>query len=346
MRRIARRALAIAGVFFLSFLLLGSAGWGALAIYYSDLENPAIRDAATGVFILVALVAMAGVVSRRWRLRALVGYVVIFVLLVAWWNTIKPSNDRVWRPDVAVLPYATFEGDLVTVHNIRNFDYRSETDFSPAYYDKTFDIRKLDSVDIIASYWMGPAIAHTFLSFGFAGGDRLAVSIETRKEQGEDYSTIKGFFKQYELFYVVADERDVIRLRTNYRKDPPEDVYLFRIYGPQKDGQRLFLEYMQRINGLKKQPEFYNSLTTNCTTVIWQNARINSDHVPFSWKLLLSGYVPEYLYEVGRLDTDMPFTELYARSLIDARARAADHDPDFSQRIRVGLPGFNTGGQR
>jgi len=340
MKKVVRWALAVSGLFLLALLLIGMTCWGVLAIYYSDLESPALRVAFAGTFGLLALIAMIGLASRRWRLRALICYTVMFVMMVAWWSTIKASNDRVWQPDVAVLPYATIDGDRVTVHNIRNFDYRSETDFTPAYYDKTFDLRKLQSVDLIAVYWMGPAIAHTFLSFGFDGGDHLAISIETRKEQGEEYSTIKGFFKQYELYYVVADERDVIRLRTNYRKDPPEDVYLYRSHGPIENGRRLFLEYLREINLLKEEPEFYNTVTTNCTTTIWQNTRINPDHLHFSWKILLSGYVPEYMYEVGRLDTSLPFPELKARSLINSRAKAADQDPDFSRRIREGLPGL------
>ena len=155
---------------------------------------------------------------------------------------------------MAVLPYATIEGDVVTVHNIRNFDYRSETDYTPAWYDKRFDVRDLVGVDLVAVYWMGPAIAHTFLSFEFAGGEHLAISIETRKEQGEGYSTLKGFFRQYELFYVVADERDVIRLRTNYRHDPPEDTYVYRVQAPIENLRRLFLEYMRQVNLLTTQP--------------------------------------------------------------------------------------------
>jgi hypothetical protein len=235
-----------------------------------------------------------------------------------------------------VLPHATIAGNFITVHNIRNFDYRTETDFTPAYYDKTFDLSKLEAVDVIATYWMGPEIAHVFVSFGFGGGDYLSVSIETRTERGEGYSTIKGFFKQYELFYVVGDERDLIRVRTNYRNDPPEDVFLYRVHGPIENGRRVFLEYMHKINALKTKAEFYNTLTTNCTTNIWLHTRINPGHLPFSWKLLLSGYVPEYLYEAGRLDTSVPFPELQRRGHINARAREADQAEDFSQRIRAG----------
>jgi len=251
---------------------------------------------------------------------------------------LRPSNDRDWQPDVAVLAHADINGDLVTVHNIRNLDYRTETDYTPAYYDKTFDLSKLESVDLFAVYWMGPKIAHTMLSFGFEGNEYLAVSIETRKEVGESYSTFKGFFRQYELYYVVADERDVVRLRTNFRKDPPEEVYLYRIQAPIENGRRLFLEYIRRINALKEQPEFYNTLTTNCTTTILFHTRMNPESPPMSWKILLSGYVPDYLYELGRFDTSRPFVELEKISRVNTRAHAADKDAAFSQRIREGLP--------
>ncbi len=333
-----KAACRIAGGVLLGLVLAAMTGWGVLALYYSDLQNASVRTALAAGFGVFGLAALAGFTLNRWRLRAAAGFLVAFVLLVAWWSRIEPSNDRDWKPEVAVLPYATIDGDLVTVHNVRNFDYRTETDFTPRYYDKTYDLRQLDSVDLIASYWAGPAIAHVFLSFGFAGKDYLAISIERRDERGEDYSTIKGLFKQYELFYNVSDERDVIRVRTNYRKDPPEDVYLYRSHGPVENGRRLFLEYMHKINALREQPEFYNTLTTNCTTAIWLNTRVNPRHVPLSWKILLSGYLPEYLYEMGRLDPSLPFDELKQQSRINARARAADRDPAFSQRIRAAPP--------
>jgi len=265
-------------------------------------------------------------------------FLALFVVVLLWWFNLAPSNDRVWQADVALLPYATITGDLVTVHNIRNLQYRSETDFTPAYYTRTYDLRQLDSVDLYAVYWMGPAIAHTIISFGFGGKDHLAVSIEARKERGEAYSSIKGFFRQYELIYIVADERDVIRLRTNYRKDPPEDVYLYGIKGSPESARKFFLDYLKSINELVDRPQFYNTLTENCTNVIWLHTLVNAGHVPFSWKILVSGYLPQYLYDMGRLDTSMPFAELEQRGHINQRARAADQSPDFSRLIRTGLP--------
>ncbi len=324
-----RRGGLIVGMTGLALLLLCTTAWGALALYYTAGLLPA------AAFGLAGLATGSAVFVRRWRAGAVGTYLAIFVMLLLWWGTIEPSNDRNWRPEEAVLPYATFDGNKVKVHNIRNFDYRSETDFDVAYYDQVFDLDKLDAVDLVATYWMGPAIAHIFLSFGFADGKHLAVSVEARKEQGEGYSSIKGFFKQYELYYVVADERDVIRVRTNYRKDPPEQTYLYRLRGPAGNARRMFLQYLQDINSLRTHPRWYNTLMTNCTTVIWMDSRVNPGHLPFSWKILASGYVPEYLYEMGRLDNSRPFAEVQRSAYINARAQAADKAKDFSRRIRA-----------
>ena len=332
MSRIAK----VAGVVLLGLLTAATGIWATLAVLYSGPQNDLVRNSAAATAALVSLAALIAVGIRRWRWRALGTYLVLFVALVVWWRGIEPSNERDWQTDVAVLPRATIEGDVVTLHNIRNFDYRSETDYTPAYYDKRFELSKLEGVDLVAVYWMGPAIAHTFVSFAFAGGEHLAISIETRKEKGEGYSTIKGFFRQYELHYVVADERDVIRLRTNYRHDPPEDVYVYRLQGSIESGRALFVDYLKQINALNVEPAFYNTLTTNCTTNIWMHSRVNAGHPPFSWKILASGYVPEYLYEAGRLDTSVPFTELRQRAHVNARAQAADKAADFSRRIRDG----------
>jgi uncharacterized membrane protein YhaH (DUF805 family) len=334
-------AVAIFVWLLLALLVVASAGWGAAALYFSGPQSPVLQAGLAGGFALAALLTVATLASRRWRWRTLPGYLALFAAVLTWWLGIEPSNDRDWQPDVAKLAYATIDGDKVTVHNIRNVAYRSETDYTPAWYDKTYDLSKLEGVDLVAVYWMGPAIAHTFVSFAFAGGDHLAISIETRKEKGEAYSTVKGFFRQYELYYVVADERDVIRLRTNYRHDPPEDVYVYRTQGPIENGRRLFLEYVRQINALKAQPDFYNTLVNNCTTDIWYNSRVNAAHLPFSWKILASGYVPEYLYESGRLDSSLPFPELQRRAHVNVRAQATDTAADFSQRIRAAAAGAN-----
>ena len=322
----------------LSIAIVAMTGWGALAIYYSNLPREDVRRILALAFAIFGAAVLVWYLFSAKPTRPLLVFFAAFLLLVSWWSTIPPKQDRDWAPEYARLPYATINGDLVTIHNIRNFDYRTETDFTPRYYDKTFDLRQLDSVDVIASYWMGDAIAHIFLSFGFSGKDFIAISIETRRQRHQSYSTIAGFFKQYELFYVVADERDLIRLRTNYRKDPPEDVYIYRTRAPADNARRLFLDYIREINSLAEKPEFYNALTTNCTTSILTHTRVNRGDVPLSWKILLSGYVPQYLYERHAIDTSLPLEELKRRSHINAAAQASDNAADFSQRIRASLP--------
>lgn len=309
--------------------------WGVCSLYFGDSETGWLQRLLSTLFALLGVAAFIGLWFPRWRRQLLRIYCLVFVMVIIYGLNISPSNQRQWQADAATLAYATFAGDRVTVHNIRNFDYRSEFDYQPAYYNKTFELNKLQGVDMFSVYWMGPAIAHTILSFDFGVNDHLAVSIEARKEQGEGYSTIKGFFRQYELIYFVADERDVIRLRTNYRHNPPEQVYLYRLQGSIENGKRLFLEYMHKINALHQKPEFYNTLFDNCTTAIWLRALVNEEHLPFSWKILLSGYLPEYLYELQRLDTRVPFIELQQQAHINNLAKAADQAADFSARIRL-----------
>jgi hypothetical protein len=317
----------------IGLIVLGMTAWATLAIYYSNLPSEPLRIALAAAFATGTLLAFLFLPDRR---RTLLGFGAAFAVVLLWWMSVEPSNERDWQTEVAVLPYGTQAGDLVTLHNVRNFDYRTEQDFVGRYDDRTFDLRRLDAVDLIAVYWAGDAIAHIMVSFGFAD-DYVTFSIETRKEQGEAYSSLAGFFKRYELIYVVGEERDLIRVRTNYRQ-PQELVYLYRTRAGLEAARRLFLEYVEKVNQLRDAPEFYNTLTTNCTTDVWLLVRALSDRFPLDWRVLLSGYFAEYAYDLGSLETSLPFPELKARSLINDKAHAADQAVDFSQRIREGLP--------
>jgi hypothetical protein len=308
--------------------------WGAGALYYSALPGQRLRAILAAILVAATILAFAALPRRR---RTLAGFLVVFAALVVWWRAIPASNDRDWQPDVAVTPWATIGADRVTLHGVRNFEYRTETDFTPRWEDRTYDLGALDSADLVAVYWAGKPIAHIMMSFGFGGRDYVAISIETRKERGERYSAIAGFFKQYELVYVVADERDVIGVRTTYRR-PQEDVYVYRVRAPRENIRRAFLDYLHTMNEMRERPRFYNTLTTNCTTGVLVHARVNPESPPWSWKVLLSGYVPDYLYDLGRLDTASPFPDLERRSRVNERAHAADRDAGFSRAIRTGLP--------
>lgn len=335
--RVIGRALFLA---LMALFTVGVGVWGTLLLWYATPAGPGWRLAAAATFAVVTLAAAVALASSRWRRRALALFALACLAPAVVWTSLKPSNDRDWQAEVAVLPFATIDGDRVTVHNVRNFDYRTETDVTPAYEDRQVDLRDLEFVDVVTSYWMGPAIAHVFLSFGFKDQPPIAISIEARKSKDEGYSTLMGFFRQYELVYVVADERDVIRVRTNYRRDPPEDVYVYRATGTPEMGRRLFLQYLREINSLHERPRFYNALTTNCTTAIWTNTHVNEQPVPLDWRVLASGYLPDYLYEQGRLQTHgLSFDELHRRAHVNARARLADRDPDFWRRIREPDPG-------
>ncbi len=322
----------VLGRLVLGLVCFGMTGWAVLAVCYSNLPVP-LRAVAAITFGLGSVALLLFVRPRR---RGLLAFVGLFTLVVVWWLMIPPSNERDWQPDVAVLPYATFEGNRVTIHNVRNCDYRSETDFDVHHYERTYDLDNLRTADLFLIYWGSPMIAHTMFSFGFGGDDYLCVSIETRKEKGEDYSALKGFFRQYELTYVIADERDLVRLRTNYRG---EDVYLYRLQTKPDIVRNVFLDYLKHANSLNQQAEWYNALTSNCTTNIRGHARPYAAS-PWDWRILLNGRVDEMAYENGRLDRSLPFAELKARSHINERGKAADKDPAFSRRIREGLPGM------
>lgn len=307
-------------------------GWMALAIYFSPLQPGWVRAALA---LLVPLGALAAVVLVRPFRWVPVGIATAFVMVLGAWLSIAPSQDRDWQADVAVLPFAEIRGDRVTVHNVRNAEYRTETDYTVRLEKRELDLSRLRSLDIFLIKWGSPLIAHTIMSWGFDDDQYLAISIETRKEKGEEYSALRGFFRQYEIYYVVADERDVIRLRTNYRN---EDVNVYRFDASPAAARFLLLRYLEAVNNLHERPEWYNALTDNCTTTIQRLARSDEKRNWWSWKLLVNGYLDELGYDNGAFDRSLPFAELRAKSRVNERAKAAGDDPRFSVRIREGLP--------
>jgi hypothetical protein len=307
--------------------------WAGMAIFYSNLPAGMRPFAAT----LFAVGSLAAFVMVRPHHRSVLGFLAVFGLLLAWWLNIPPSNDRDWQPDVAVLPSATIDGDLVTIRNIRNADYRTEKDYTVRHYDASFDLKKLQSIDNYLVYFGSPAIAHTMMSFGFGDGRYVCFSIETRKRKGQEYSSVKGFFKQYEITYVVADERDVVRLRTNYRH---EDVYLFRLMASSEMMRKVFLDYLKEVNRLREHPEWYNALTNNCTANVRGHTAPYNPLKKWDWRIIANGYVDGFMYEQGVLDRSLPLVQLKERSHINDKAIAIGDAADFSLRIREGLPGF------
>ncbi|ATU92593.1 hypothetical protein BLM14_13900 [Phyllobacterium zundukense] len=305
--------------------------WGGFALWY---QLPFGVAGNIGCLILWAGAAFAVLwLEFRGRpRRALIVLVPVMIGLGYWWNTITPSLNRIWAEDVAQTVTGTLNGSHVTLANVRNFEWRTPTDFSPRWEVRSYDLQDLASVDIFLSYWSNPAIAHTLVSFGFNNGDHVVFSAEIRKERHEQFSEIGGFFKEFELAMIAADERDIIRLRTNIRK---EDVYRYRINLKPEMRQALFLSYLNNANQLATTAKFYNTITANCTTVIFDMVRAITPDIPLDYRIVLSGYLPGYLYDLGAIDRQKPLDEVVKSALINQRALDADNDPDFSTKIRV-----------
>ncbi|KFL54086.1 hypothetical protein JM78_11290 [Burkholderia pyrrocinia] len=240
----------------------------------------------------------------------------------------------VWVPEYERAARVEWRGTRVTVRDVRDFAYRTRDDCAPAYYDATYTLAAVQTVDLVVSRWTAEAIAHAFVSFGFDDGRHLAISIETRRRRGQRYSPYRGFLPLYDLAYVVADERDLIGVRTDVRK---ERVYLFRAAVERATARALFVDYLHRVHALERDPEFYNTLFNNCTTNILRHIRAIAPDVRYSWKVLLSGYADRYGHDLGLLDGSMPFDALKARSLI-LRPSDAMIGRDYSAAIRASLP--------
>jgi hypothetical protein len=316
---------------------MGLTAWSVAALHF-DFPSERWHDALAAAYILLVGVALWFSKTGVGRFGAcLVG----FLLVLSWWLTLKPSNTRDWQPDVAQTPWAEIEGDRVTIHNMRDCTYRAEFDYTCEWKTRTVDVKKINGTDLFITYWGSPWIAHPIVSFTVEGEAPIAMSIETRKEVGETYSAVRGFFRYYELIYIISDERDVVRLRTNYRTG--EEVYLFHTRTTPQLAQAVFLDYLRRANELRNKPEWYNALTDNCTTNVTGHFRdVQRKLLPtWDWRQMLNGKADEMLYENGDLVTDgLSFTELKERAHINAAARAANDAADFSERVRKGRAGF------
>ncbi len=329
-----RRVVRILVGCLLVLVVLVATVWACLALWYRLPATEPIRALAGALFAVLGL-ATAVAIFSRFRFRGLVLFVVAFSAVLIWWSTIRPLQVADWAPDVARQVTGTRQGDLLTLINVRDFEWRSATDFTERWTQRTYDLAELRTLDLFMSYWAGPEMAHVIMSFGFENDDYLAWSIEVRRRHGGQFSPIADLFKSNPLVIIAADERDVIGLRSNIRR---EDVQIYRLRTPPEAARKLLLEYLVDANALSAKPEFYNSISTNCTTTIVKMIRAVGDMIPLDWRLIVNGYLPDYAYERGALDTRLPLAELKARAHIDRRALAAGLSPDFSQLIRVGVP--------
>jgi hypothetical protein len=320
----------------LATLIVGSSAiWGACALWFQVQGGQALKTLSVLLWAGFSLTLMIALWQGR-TAAGLVTFTAAFGALLIWWQRIAPSNDRIWADDVAQMTTGTVDGNRVTLRNVRNFDWRSNTDYTQRWETRHYDLDRLNSVDMIMSYWTGPAIAHMLISFGFDDGEHVVFSVEIRRERIESFSEIGGFFKEFELSVIAADERDVIRVRTNVRG---EDSYLYRLRMPVSAMRSLFLGYIDEANTLVRTPRFYNTITVNCTTLVYQMMQRIVGYLPLSYRLIFSGYLPEYVYRVGGLDQRYSIEELRALGRVSERAKESDRSEAFSADIRRGIPG-------
>ena len=315
-------------------LVAMASAWGALALWYKAPGGRPARSAASAAWLVLAAACLIGL-WHGWLAIALPAFAAAYVGLLIWWIGLSPSNDREWADDVAQMVRGTVNGDLVTLQNVRNFAWRSEVDYTPRWETRSYDLARLIALDMIVSYWSRRTIAHMLISFGFDDGTHVVFSVEIRREKSESFSEIGGFFKEFELCIIAADERDIVRLRTNVRR---EETFLFRLKLPVAAMRSLLLAYLEEANTLARVPRFYHTISGNCTTLVWRMLKRILQPLPFSYRVLLSGYLPEYVYEVGALDRRYPIEELRTLGYISERARGSDQSAEFSRDIREGVP--------
>lgn len=313
--------------------------WSAWAAAALAIDGPFAGASAKVASVAWILACIAAMRLRPARL-ALAVVVLLDAGLTAWWVSIPARNDRDWMPEYARTVDVEFDGDLVRIDGVRDFRWRSDDDFDALWETRTYDLSKIRAVDIFVSRWGAPMIAHTIMSWEFEDGRHLPISIETRKEIGESYSAVLGFFRQFELYYVVSDERDVIAVRTNVRG---EDVSVFRLSAPPSSARALLEDYLRTIQRLETHPDWYNALTHNCTTTIWRHVRHLSGNFAWDWRLLVNGSLDSLLYLRGSVDTSIPFDELRRRSDITEAAKSTGAGEDFPARIREGRPRMDGG---
>jgi hypothetical protein len=336
------------GAGFAWLLLAGMTLWASAALYF-DLSfwPPFSRLPVLTPTLYLALIA-AMVYRAKTHLLRMAVCLGGFLIVLGCWLSLQPSNNRPWQADVSQTPWAEIDGERVTIHNFRNCHYRQEKDFTCEWLTKTVLLSQLRGIDLFVDYWGSPWIAHPIVSFQFGSedADYVAASIEARYQIGQSYSPIRSFFRQFTIVYVLANERDLVRLRTNYRSG--EVVYLYHMVASPEWSRLLFLQYMEQANQLREHPRWFNAATDNCTTNIFAQMEATG-HLPagtsrYSWWVLLNGRAPENLYRGGNFAGDLPFAELKKQACINPVAITLDDAPDFSRRIRLNRAGFGSVG--
>lgn len=317
--------------------------WVCLALWIQQPFGWLFSKALIACWVIFAFSILGIYISQHFISRRVdfLIYIAAFVVALFWYFSIQPLQNRDWNPEVSRLLSYQRTGSQVTLYNVRNFAWQPNGHYTERWETRHYNLNQIKGVNIITSYWMGPQIAHTLVSFDFENQDPLVFSIEIRKEKQESFSAIGGFFRQFELSLIAADEKDIIYTRSNVRK---EQVYMFPIEMPKAQAQALFLEYLKTADELRQQPEWYNTLTSNCTTLVFDMVQaINPNKLPKDYRLLASGYLPNYLYDLNVLSHQYTMEQWYRMAYINPRAAQFDLGQNktsahFSHIIRESLP--------
>jgi hypothetical protein len=329
-----RAVAVIVSILVALFALAPITAWSTLALWFRFPGPDWARALVAGAFALLGLATIVFLFTRR-RWPALAVYALAFAAILVWWGGIVPPDGGDWQPDVARQTTGDISGDILTLSDVRDFDWHTGSEGTPRWEKRSYDLSKLKTLDLFLSYWAGPEMAHVIMSFGFENGDYLAWSVEVRREVGGEFSPVADAFRNHTLIYLATTERDSVRLRSNFRE---EDTRLYRLNTPPDAARLLLLEYVAESNELAERPKWYNSITANCATAVFKLVRAAGGTFPWDWRLVVNGFLPGYLYDQRAVDTSIPLDELIERAKISPKARAAGDSPDFSQAIRVGVP--------
>ncbi|MGD9294830.1 MAG: DUF4105 domain-containing protein [Roseobacter sp.] len=330
MRAVLKFALAAIAFLVIAYSML----WGSLAIWFKMPVSELAKYLVIAIFLIPGVLSLVHLFTKKTR-RAFLVYAVFFAALLAWWNTLTPPADGDWAPTTARQVTGTIEGDILTLDGVREFQWRSENDFTENWTKRTYDLSQLETLDLFLSYWGDPKMAHFMLSFGFGNDEFLTWSIEVRRYKDGNYSPVADFFKAHPLVIFAAEEYDVVGLRSNVWDN---DVHIFRLPGRPENMRPLLEEYVSDANRLAERPHWYNSLFTNCTTVVFKMMDAVGVRFPFDWRIIVNGYMPEWLHDEGFLNANYTTEELRALGRINERAKANGLNDGFSAAIREGVP--------
>lgn len=320
-----------------SVFVVVSSFWLCIALWVQQPLGVLLSRVLIGIWLAFAL-SVLGIYATHFfsRKKDVLLYIIGFLMALGWYLSLQPQQNRAWNPEVARLLSYEQQDNLVTLHNVRNFSWQADGSYIERWETRHFDLNQISGVNIITSYWMGPQIAHTLVSFDFDNSAPITFSIEIRKEKNEDFSAIGGFFRQFELSLVASDEKDIIYTRSNIRG---EQVYFFPVKMPVAERRALFEEYLAKADQLAQNPKWYNTLTSNCTTLVFDMVQaVSQKSLPTDYRLIASGYLPNYLHDLGVINPHIDMASWYQQAHVNPKSRGKNlSSAQYSALLRQGV---------